>query len=72
MGYIQSSTGVRAAGYATFALVAAYRITPRLQVELNVDKLFDRNDYTRVGGMNTFSIPGAECSSTANLRGDFK
>lgn len=72
IGYIQSSAGVRAAGYATFALVAAYRITPRLQVELNVDKLFDRNDYTRVGGMNTFSIPGTECNITANLGDDFK
>lgn len=32
IGYIQSSAGVRAAGYATFDLVAAYRITPKLQV----------------------------------------
>jgi tonB-dependent siderophore receptor len=72
MGYILSPAGVRAAGYTTFALVAAYRITPRLQVQLNVDKLFDRNDYTRVGGVNTFSIPGAESSTTANLRDDFK
>ena len=72
MGYIQSSAGVRAAGYATFVLVVAYRITPRLQVQLNVDKLFDRNDYTHVGGVNTFNIPGAERSTTANLRDDFK
>ena len=72
MSYIQSSAGVRAAGYATFALVAAYPIMPKLQVQLNVDKLFDRNDYTRVGGVNTFNIPGAECSTTANLRDDFK
>ena len=72
MSYIQSSAGVRAAGYATFALVAAYPIMPKLQVQLNVDKLFDRNDYTRVGGVNTFNSPGAECSTTANLRDDFK
>ena len=72
MGYILSPAGVRAAGYATFALVAAYPIMPKLQVQLNVDKLFDRNDYTRVGGMNTFSIPGTECSITANLGDDFK
>lgn len=30
IGYIQPSAGVRAAGYATFDLVAVYRITPRL------------------------------------------
>lgn len=72
IGYVQPSAGVRAAGYATFALVTAYRITPRLPVELNVDKLFDCNDYTRVSSVNIFNIPGAERSSTANLRDDFK
>ena len=72
MGYILSPAGVHAAGYTTFALVAAYRITPRLQVQLNVDKLFDRNDYTHVGGVKAFNIPGAERSTTANLRDDFK
>ena len=34
--------------------------------------LFDRNYYTRVGSVNTFNIPGAERSITANLRYDFK
>ena len=72
MSHIQSSAGVRGAGYATFDLMAAYRITPKLQFQLNVDNLFDRNYYTRVGSVNTFNIPGAERSITANLRYDFK
>lgn len=45
---------------------------PKLQVQLNVDKLFDHNDYTRVGGVKAFNIPGAERSTTANLGDDFK
>ena len=72
MSRIESSAGVRGSGYATFDLMAAYRFTPKLQIQLNVDNLFDRHYYARVGSVNTFNIPGAGRSITANLRYDFK
>ena len=72
MSGIKSSQGVRGGGYATFDLMAAYRITPQLNLQMNVDNLFDRKYYTRVGSTNTFNIPGAERSIMATLRYDFK
>ena len=72
MSGIKSSQGVRGGGYATFDLMAAYRITPQLNLQVNVDNLFDRKYYTRVGSTNTFNIPGAERSIMATLRYDFK
>jgi len=72
MSGIKSSQGVRGGGYATFDLMASYRITPQLNLQVNVDNLFDRKYYTRVGSTNTFNIPGAERSIMATLRYDFK
>ena len=43
MSGIKSSQGVRGGGYATFDLMAAYRITPQLNLQMNVDNLFDRS-----------------------------
>ena len=72
MSGIKSSQGVRGGGYATFDLMAAYRITPQLNLQMNVDNLFDRKYYTRVGSTNTFNIPGAERSVMATVRYEFK
>ena len=73
MSGIKSSQGVRGGGYAIFELMASYRITPQLNLQqVNVDNLFDRKYYTRVGSTNTFNIPGAERSIMATLRYDFK
>ena len=72
MSGIKSSQGVRGGGYATFDLMAAYRITPQLNLQVNVDNLFDRKYYTRVGSTNTFNIPGAERSVMATVRYEFK
>ena len=52
--------------------MAAYRITLQLKLQLNVDNLFDRKYYTRVGSTNTFNIPGAERSVMATVRYEFK
>lgn len=72
MSRIESSAGIRGSGYATFDLMAAYRFTPKLHIQVNADNLFNRNYYTRVGSANTFNIPGARRSIMANLRYDFK
>ena len=72
MSGIRSSQGVRGGGYATVDAMAAYRITPQLKLQLNVDNLFDRKYYTRVGSTNTFNIPGAERSVMATVRYEFK
>ena len=72
MSGIRSSQGVRGGGYATFDAMAAWRITSQLKLQLNVDNLFDRKYYTRVGSTNTFNIPGAERSVMATVRYEFK
>lgn len=71
MSGIRSSQDVRGGGYSTVDAMASWRITPKFQAQLNVDNLFNRHYYTRVGSKNTFNIPGAERSIMANLRYDF-
>lgn len=71
MSGITSSAGMHAGGYATFDAMAAYRFTPKLKLQINADNIFNRRYYARVGGANTFNIPGSERSLTANLRYSF-
>lgn len=71
MSGITSSAGMHAGGYATFDAMAAYRFTPKLKLQINADNIFNRHYYARVGGTNTFNIPGSERSLTANLRYSF-
>ncbi|HHL3632741.1 TonB-dependent siderophore receptor [Neisseria polysaccharea] len=71
MSGITSSAGMHAGGYATFDAMAAYRFTPKLKLQINADNIFNRHYYARVGGANTFNIPGSERSLTANLRYSF-
>ena len=71
MSGITSSAGMHAGGYATFDAMAAYRFTPKLKLQVNADNIFNRHYYARVGGTNTFNIPGSERSLTANLRYSF-
>lgn len=71
VSHFESSAGVRASGYATFDLMAAYRFTPKFKLQVNADNIFDRHYYTRVGSANTFNIAGARRSINATLRYDF-
>lgn len=71
MSGITSSAGMHAGGYATFDAMAAYRVTPKLKLQVNADNISNRRYYARVGGTNTFNIPGSERSLTANLRYSF-
>lgn len=67
MSSIESSQGVRGAGYATIDAMVSYQVTDRLQLQLNVDNLANRKYYTRVGSFNTFNIPGKERTAKANI-----
>lgn len=71
MSKIRSSQGVNASGYATFDAMMSYAVTPKLKVQLNVDNVFNRQYYARVGSANTFNIPGKERSVYANVRYTF-
>lgn len=71
MSGIASVQGVQAGGWTTFDAMAAYRFTPKLKAQLNIDNLFDRAYYARVGSVNTFNIAGPRRSVTANIRYSF-
>lgn len=71
MSKFESNQNVKTGGYATFDMMAAYQVTPKLKVQVNADNIFNRKYYTRVGTVATFNIPGAERSVMANVRYDF-
>lgn len=71
MSGIASAQGVHADGWATFDAMAAYQLTPKLKAQLNIDNVFDRAYYARVGSVGTFNIAGPRRSITANVRYTF-
>lgn len=71
MSKIRSSQGVSASGYASFDAMVSYVFTPKLKAQLNVDNIFNRQYYARVGSANTFNIPGKGRSIYANVRYTF-
>lgn len=62
---------IKGAGYATYDLMAAYAVTPKLKVQVNVNNLFNRRYYARVGQFHTFNIPGKERNVFASVRYSF-
>lgn len=62
---------IKGAGYATYDLMAAYAVTPKLKVQVNVNNLFNRHYYARVGQFHTFNIPGKERNVFASVRYSF-
>ncbi|MFG6176750.1 TonB-dependent siderophore receptor [Halomonas sp. THAF12] len=65
------TSAVEAPGYAVFDAMLGYDFTPRLKGQLNVNNLFDREYYSRVGGTSTFNMAGEPASVVASLRYDF-
>ncbi|SEF94313.1 TonB-dependent siderophore receptor [Marinobacterium lutimaris] len=67
------SRGVKleAPGYAVFDAKVGYQITPNLKATLDVNNLFDREYYSRVGSPTTFNFYGPSRSVVAGLRYDF-
>ena len=53
------STTIEAPGYAVADLMASYDITDTVTATLNVNNLFDKTYYERVGGTSVFNFYGA-------------
>ncbi|PSJ21829.1 TonB-dependent siderophore receptor [Halomonas sp. ND22Bw] len=71
MSDFASSNGVEAPGHAVVDAMVGYDFGANLSGQLNVHNLLDRDYYQRVGGVNTFNMPGAPASVVASLRYDF-
>ncbi|WP_447529109.1 TonB-dependent siderophore receptor [Vreelandella sp. TE19] len=66
-----SSSGVDAPGYAVFDAMVGYDFNESVSGQLNFNNVFDREYYNRVGGANTFNMPGAPANVMATLSYDF-
>lgn len=66
-----SSNAVEAPGYAVVDAMVGYDFTSQLSAQLNINNLFDRDYYSRVGGVNTFNMPGSSANVVASVRYDF-
>ena len=62
---------VSAPGYATVDAKLAYPVTRQLTATLDVNNLFDRDYYSRVGSVSTFNFYGPSRSLTVGARYDF-
>lgn len=71
MSDFESSSGVEAPGYAVVDAMIGYDFTSQLSGQLNINNLLDRDYYNRVGGVNTFNMPGAPANVVASIRYDF-
>lgn len=68
MSGFESSQGVEAPGYAVVDAMLGYAFTPEFSAQLNFNNIFDRHYYNRVGGVNTFNMPGAPSNAIASVR----
>lgn len=71
MSGFESSQGVEAPGYAVVDAMVGYGFTQQLSGQLNFNNILDRHYYNRVGGTNTFNMPGAPSNVMASVRYDF-
>ncbi|MBA1243066.1 TonB-dependent siderophore receptor [Pseudomonas japonica] len=70
--YMESNnTKVAAPGYATVDAKLSYPVTKQLTATLDVNNLFDREYYSRVGSVSTFNFTGPSRSMTVGARYDF-
>ncbi len=71
MSGFASSQGVEAPGYAVVDAMLGYDFTPAFSGQLNFNNILDRHYYNRVGGQNTFNMPGAPSNVMASVNYDF-
>ena len=71
VGEFESSQGVKADNYSTWDAMISYPFTDKLKGQLNLYNLFDEDYYARVGGANTFNIPGDGREVKASLTYEF-
>lgn len=70
--YMESNNiKVSAPGYATVDAKLSYPVTKQLTATLDVNNLFDREYYSRVGSVSTFNFTGPSRSMTVGARYDF-
>lgn len=70
--YMESNNiKVAAPGYATVDAKLSYPVTKQLTATLDVNNLFDREYYSRVGSVSTFNFTGPSRSMTVGARYDF-
>ncbi|WP_217904885.1 TonB-dependent siderophore receptor [Marinobacter lutaoensis] len=67
----RSGIRVEAPGYAVVDAMVRYDVSSHLTATLNVNNLFDREYYARIGSPATFNFYGAPASVVAGLRYDF-
>ncbi|WP_296615434.1 TonB-dependent receptor [Sphingomonas sp.] len=58
-------------GHVVFALGGSYKINRTLQLQFNVENLFDKNYYAQVGGTGGGNFYGAPRNFSLTLRGKF-
>lgn len=71
MSGIRSAQKVSTGGYATYDLMLAYAFTPKFKAQINVENVFNRHYYARVGAGTTFNIPGKERNIFVSARYSF-
>ncbi len=71
MSHFQTSTGIEAPGYAVMDAKLSYPLTSKLTATFDVNNVFDREYYSRVGGYNTFNFYGPSRTFLVGARYEF-
>ncbi len=71
MSHFQTSTGIEAPGYAVVDAKLSYPLTPKLTATVDVNNVFDREYYSRVGAATTFNFYGPSRTVLVGARYEF-
>jgi len=71
MSHFQTSTGIEAPGYAVVDAKLSYPLTPKLTATFDVNNVFDREYYSRVGSTTTFNFYGPSRTFLVGARYEF-
>lgn len=66
--YAGTGYNIHQGGLAIFGLIAQYRITPRAEVNLAINNLFDKRYYSSLGQGLTYHFYGAPINGAVSLR----
>lgn len=66
-----SSAQRRQGGYAVVNAVASYQLSKSVSLSLNLNNLFDRTYYTRLGGTNTYNTYGDPRNIALTVRAQY-
>lgn len=66
-----SATTIEAPGYAVADLMASYALTDTVSATLNINNVFDKTYYERVGGTSVFNFYGAPRSVSLRIGARF-